>query len=318
MGSLRRIRSKVTRALRYRRFSELGNRDTTPDHEVAVVWGNCQAEPLAEILGSSGLGDNFEVVRVPPVHQISAEEAEILHRLLARTTLLVAQQVRDGYRDLPIGTDDLESRLPSGARTIRIPVLYYEGLFPYQVYIRSGGHLSESAPRTSYADLRTLVAASRGVFGERGVDLAASLRSDAAGVARNEASSRESMASRESHLDIQVSGHLRGSTFHTVNHPGNGILAEIAAEVCGAVGLTPRIVVSQTEYLRDIYSPLESHVLGALGREDAPRDAWRIHARDVEARDIFHAHLEWYRSRPELVRSGMAQYEDKLSRLGLR
>lgn len=115
------------RRTHYRDFYEPG----ADDGPVALVHGNCQAESLRVLLAGSPTFP-YPLVRVPPVHELTADDLEPLSRLLPRTRLLLSQPVRDGYRDLQLGT----SQLVPGGRVLRWPVIRYSVLHPYSAIVR--------------------------------------------------------------------------------------------------------------------------------------------------------------------------------------
>lgn len=317
---MRRLARKVKRRLvmhqRYRRFNALAG-GAGADREIAVVLGNCQSDPLAQLLRSGSVGERYEVVRIPPVHLIDREQTSALHRLMPRVGLFIAQRVRDGYRGLEIGTDELESRLPSQALRVHYPVMYYEGLYPYQVYVRHRGDTSEMAPRTAYSDLRTISAAAQGLFGEEGLAAARSLAASADAIRANAERSLGLLRDREADLEVTASEAVRdGLVFHTVNHPSNELIAHVGDGVASHLEMPHRHGVPAQQFLDDIYSPFRSEVAQALSVDQEPRDAWRIHSKTVDDDEVIRAHLEWFRSRPELIEAAVRQHGRKLEALG--
>jgi len=125
-----------------------------------VVHGNCQAEPPRQLLAATA-SFPFATVALRPVHEMTAEEADLVRRLLRRTAVFVAQPVYNNYQGLAIGTDELQELLPSDARTVRFPVHYHEGLHPFQVHVRVQRY-PVPAPLTAHHDLRFLHCASQG------------------------------------------------------------------------------------------------------------------------------------------------------------
>lgn len=312
---LGRVNRRITRALRYRRFGELA-RGGRHSRDLAIVVGNCQADPLSQLLSTGPLGETFEIVRVPPVHLVDAAQTSLLHRLLPKVTLLITQKVRDDYRGHPVGDRQLEELLSNGARTVRYPVMYYEGDYPYQVYLRHTGHTSESAPLTSYADLRTIAAASRGAKGDEGARLADGLHAPASALQANADRSRQILLEREGEVDVTVSEAVSPLAFHTVNHPSNPLLAHVADGVARHLGSDGVHIAPVDQYLDDIYSPVEEHVLAAVGGDRGDREEWRIRGERVPRRAVFEAHLDWLHSRPELIDAAVKQHAAKLELFG--
>jgi hypothetical protein len=84
----------VSRTAHYQDFYGEPARDGRP---LGLVHGNCQAEALRVLLAGSPTLP-WQLLRVPPVHELEAGDLPHLDRLLAGATLLLAQPVRDGYR----------------------------------------------------------------------------------------------------------------------------------------------------------------------------------------------------------------------------
>src|SRR5205085_7499609 len=99
VGMARAGRSKY----RLRRFERLA-RGEEPRRPLCLVYGNCQAEPLRVLLDESAdFADRYETVRIPPVHEINAVQVGKLQRVLHLASLIVAQPIKDNYRELPLG-----------------------------------------------------------------------------------------------------------------------------------------------------------------------------------------------------------------------
>ena len=135
---------------------------------LCVVYGNCQAEGLGDVLSSSpAFAEEYRVAAIPAVHMLSSSELRDLEQLIAGASLIVAQPVRPGYRGMGLGTDEVTAAAPSGCRVIRFPVLYYQGLFPFQAFVHHGGDNGRShvsAPVTGrHHDLRLLGCAAQGM-----------------------------------------------------------------------------------------------------------------------------------------------------------
>ncbi len=290
----------MSRRAHYRDFYAGPDDDGRP---VGLVHGNCQAEALRVLLAGSPTLP-WQLVRVPPVHELTAEDLPHLERLLGRATLLLAQPVRDGYRGLPLGTAELAGRLASGARVVRWPVVRWTGLHPWQAIVR----LPDGAepPVVPYHDLRTLT-------GREPVrpDLRAAAEQSRAELARRE----------RRDTDVGVSDLLLPlglAAAHTVNHPGNALLQALARRVQEALGCAPDAPDPGRVLLGGIRAPLEPEVLAALGLpEEAVRDSWTVHGEQLPAQVVVQAQRRWYAERPDAVAAGLARHAGRLAALGL-
>ena len=63
-----------------------------------VVWGNCQAAPIAALLSGPLAEHGLSVMTVPPVFEIDAAGLERVRAQLATAALLITQPIRDEYR----------------------------------------------------------------------------------------------------------------------------------------------------------------------------------------------------------------------------
>lgn len=328
MGAVDTARERlraVRHDVRMARLKSIANSPSMPRKPIAIVFGNCQATPLGALLSSSKLfSKEFDVVRVPFVHEINQADTEILRRVLPKTSLYVTQEVRDDYRELPVGTSQLVSLLPQEARTVRFPVLYFEGLYPYQVYLRPASDSSELAPMTDYTDLRYLAFAARGLSDVEAARELAIHAAPAEALRSIRDASIANLYSRESSLDVKMaeevdrSSHLTAS-FHTVNHPSNALLAEMSAQIHGILGLDydRRITPPSKEFLAHNLTPLEASTIEASALHLKSRPDWKIGRHDVTLTDLMALHLAWLRSSPELIATGVEQHKMRLAALNL-
>jgi hypothetical protein len=277
---------------------------------VAVVWGNCQAESLRVLLaGSPTFG--LPTVRVPPVHELEADDLGPLAALLPHVAVLVAQPVRDGYRDLPIGTGELAARLAPDAAVVRVPIVRYVGLHPWSAIIRHRSAPAGVPPVVPYHDLRTLARAAGRPRGP--APAPAALRSVAA-------ASVAELARREGGTDVAVSDLLLpagASAAHTLNHPGNPILVALARRVQAFLGRPGDAADPGRELLGSIEAPVETPVAEALGLDIRPGATWTVDGVAVEPGTVHDAHLGWYRDHPQWIEAGLARHAERMTMLGL-
>lgn len=288
----------MSRDRHYRDFFQGPPRDGRP---LALVHGNCQAEALRVLLDGSP-SFPWQLVRMPPVHELTADDLAPLDRLLQDCTLLVTQPVSQGYRGLPLGSAEVADRLAPGGQVLRWPVIRYSGLHPWQAIVR----LPDGAepPVVPYHDLRTLTGRA-----PASPDLVA-----AAAQSRAELDRRE-----RRDTDVTVSdllSDLGATAVHTVNHPGNALLVGLARRVQEAVGAPPDAADPGRALLGGVRAPLEPVVLAALGLDPAAeRGHWLVDGQPVSS--VSAAHRDWYAARPDAVRAGLARHGERLAVLGL-
>ena len=290
----------MSRRQHYADFYDGPVRDGRP---LGLVHGNCQAEALRVVLaGAAGLP--WQLVRVPPVHELAVEDLPALDALLAQSTLLVAQPVRNGYRGFPLGTAEIVARLAAGASVVRVPIVRDMAVHPWQAIVRVPD--GAEPPVVPYHDLRTLT-------GRAPVD--PDLRAAAA-------ASRAELARREARdCDVGVSDLLPSfgvDAVHVLNHPGNAVLVALARRVQAALGGPVDAADPGRSLLGGIRAPLERSVLQALGLDVArTREHWLVGADTVAASTVVAAQRAWYATRPDVVAEGLRRYADRLPLLGL-
>lgn len=282
--------------------------DHTPPH--VTVVGNCQAESLRKLLHSTGL---IESRRLPPVHEITAADMPALARELAGTDVLISQPVRPDYRGLALGTAQLAELLPAHARTLVFPVLRFDGLMPYHAIIRDPEIPSLNPPVVPYHDLRILCAVAAG--GTEPVNA----RPDEKALRAAAAMSVEQMRRREAaHSAVAMSDYLETSpVWHTVNHPDNATLIELATRV--AAEFLDGAVVRPPDYemLGQTQAPVDPAAARAFGVPVSGRTEWTFRGEAIADADIISAQMQFYRDRPNLVAAGLQRHGDRIAELGL-
>ena len=112
-----------------------------------VVWGNCQAAPIAALLTEPLQAHGWGVRPVAPVFEIDAQGLADVHELMARAAVLVTQPVRDEYSIPGCGSAQLSALMKAAdARVVTIPVTYDSSAFPYQVNAHGAGWPDRRAP----------------------------------------------------------------------------------------------------------------------------------------------------------------------------
>ncbi|MDO5513151.1 WcbI family polysaccharide biosynthesis putative acetyltransferase [Corynebacterium sp.] len=299
---------------RRRHYGDFYQVNPTPRHDdrpFVVVMGNCQAESLRILLDSSGRVDSF---RIPPVHEFTTEDVALLAPVLARADVLVSQPIRDGYRDLPLGTAELAALLPPSAAVIRYPVLRWDGLMPWHAIIRDPADPARNPPVVPYHDLRILAAASRGLDAAVEVDPGAAAFRAAAALSIGQLSSRE-----DHHGTVRVSDHLETApVWHTINHPSNESLAFMAQRVLDEIVDDGRVTApADREMLGGLQAPVDAGAARALGVSVAGRAQWTAAGEPLDWPLLVAAQLEFYRAHPQVVAAGLERHAERLALLGL-
>ena len=297
----------LPRAWHYGEF--YGLRPLPQDKPLLVVHGNCQAESVRVLLGSSP--DAACVgIRIPPVHELAADEVPFLERLLRRTAILVVQPIADDYHDLPLGTAQVAAAAHD-ALTVIFPVFRYQGLFPFQAVFHHA--TAGDPPVVPYHDLRTLLTASgqRHRLPEPGPEQVQALSEWSI----EQLHRREASAGAVPVSDlIEAAGHRAANV---INHPGNPVLVGLARRLQEALGWPVDAVDPGRELLDGIHAPLRADVLDALGwgSSGATQD-WVVNGKPISDESIVAAHLDWYAARPEVVAEALDRCAEQLQLLG--
>ncbi|GAB2909539.1 hypothetical protein GCM10027047_04650 [Rhodococcus aerolatus] len=290
--------------------------DPADDRPLWLVHGNCQAEALRVVLATAPDAP-YRTVRIPPVHELTADDVPHLAALLGRTGVLLSQPVRDDYRDLPLGTDQLAALLPAGARVLRWPVVRFTGLHPWQAIIRNPANRSLDPPVVPYHDLRTVAAA----LTPGALAPLAAFPATAEGIRTVGDAAVAELARRETaHADVGVSDVLDGlgtAAAHTLNHPGNAVLAVLAQRVQAGLGAPVGTTDPGRVLLGGVRAPLEAAVLAARGLPGPPRPTWVVGGQDVDPAHVHAVQAQAYRDDPGWLTAATARHRVTMETLGL-
>ncbi|WP_083709576.1 WcbI family polysaccharide biosynthesis putative acetyltransferase [Leifsonia sp. ALI-44-B] len=300
-----------------------GSGDARP---IGVIMGNCQAESLRVALGD----EDVRFLRVPPVHELEADDMPLLARILARTDVFVTQPIRDDYRGLPLGSEQMRALLPTGARTTTVPVIRFAGLYPFQAIIRPPSDTSLVPPVVPYHDLRLVAEAARraglvdpsmggsSMSGGANIDRGSVTESQIHAIA--DESIRQLRSREKAHDTVVVSDLFLKPDFslmRTVNHPGNTVWTALAERVRARLGLADVSVTLTRELLDNIHAPRDQAVIDAWGLDAEARSTWTVGGLDIDPVELREAHLAWYAEHPDAVTAGLTRHALALSTLGL-
>ena len=282
-----------------------------------IVWGNCQAEPLADLLRAPLGRHGYDVLSVPPVYLLDAPTLAHVRDVMTRAAVLITQPVSDDYHLPGCGTASISALLPPQARVITFGVAHHTGAFPYQSNAHGGDGARVLAPVTDYHDLRAVIAAERGMTV---AEAAAWWPQPAAGTVQRAASvATTELARRESTLDIRIGAELlQPGALWTMTHPSNALLVRIAQEVLALLEIVETVEAPQREYLGQRRAPIEPAVAAALGwPSSAVRERWVVDGQPRELEDVLEQQLATYAARPDIVTDTLQRQSIRLRQLGL-
>ena len=294
---------------------------TVEPGSVGFVWGNCQAESMRRMVAPAGAEHGVEFVRLPPVFEMDEAEVGRLHALVGVAGVLVTQPVKDEYRVPGCGSEQLVALLPAGARVVRVPATYYEGLFPWQVHAHDAAGARVDAVGTDYHDLRLLDAAVRGWTVEQAVARVEELEPDADAVRDLARRSQAELRRRNAALDVDTTGAVvagGAEAMWTVDHPANATLRAVGAGVLATLGWPGEPDVPDHQMLGELRTPLQAAVLIALDLDPvAARPRWSLAGRDVPWAELAAAQLAQYADAPDVASRAVDRFADRRAALGL-
>ncbi|MDZ7932034.1 WcbI family polysaccharide biosynthesis putative acetyltransferase [Rhodococcus sp. NPDC076796] len=286
------------------------------DRPLLLVWGNCQAEAL-RILLDSDPDMPLRTVRIPPVHELESSDLPHVDRLVRQASVLLTQPVRAGYRSLPLGVPDLAEALAPDATVVRWPVLRYAGLHPFQVIVRHPSDPAAVPNMVPYHDLRTILAAHRGLGSDADWDVTVSED----GLRRAAEESLDELRRRERRdTDIVASDLFRdagSNATHTINHATNPVLGALAQRILDHLDTGSTVRDPGRELLGGVRAPVEERVLKALGLQGDPRPNWSVDGAELSPDSVHRAHLQWYADHPEFVGAALERHAELIRALGL-
>ena len=278
-----------------------------------IVIGNCQAQALEIMLSTNEAFTNrFELVSFPAVHEIAEGLVPELHRAVADASVVIAQQIDDGYRDgLGLGTDTIAG-LAGSAAIVRWPSVFWAGYFPDLFYLRDAAGQPVVDGPFDYHDRAVLQAYASGM----GVAATCRLLEDpdrASGALESAASATAELGVRGRDCDIHITSFIDAHfqeelLFFTLNHPANRLLGFIAQQITEFIGIPGRVEHGQIldEVLGSTFYPLHASHVRALGLRfgaevEAGRIPFKIRGVTYEAPQAVQAFFDYYRANPQLV-----------------
>ena len=249
------------------------------ERPLAVVYGNCTAEPLRCLLADSlAFSEAYRTEPIPAVHEIaSLDTVARVRETMAEAKLVIYQPIRDDYRGMPVGSDQITAAAPPDARRLTFPALFYDGIFPYQAYVRATDNSRDDIPHLAAYESR--------------LDIRVTDRLFSAG--------------------------LHHRSFFTVDHPTNGSLVEIAGRIHAALGLPYDAAPPAHPLVGSYQAPLDADVIAALDLPTRPGTSWTVMDRAVPREQLLAEHLEHYARQPDSVAAAVEEHDERMRVLGL-
>ncbi len=263
--------------------------DARPQADVAIVLGNCQAESLRIAMS----GSDLPTVRIPPVHELTADDLPFLDRVLDGARVVVTQPIRDDYRGLPVGTRQLAGRLSGSTSMIVVPIVRHRALHPVQAVVRFPDVAVTDPPLVAYHDLRLIAEALRSPLQALTPDRVRRIAADSTAALR----ARETSAGAVPVSDVFARPHA--DLLRTINHPGNPVFVELARRVRERLGLLAELPPIGRPLLSSVVAPIEPVVVEAWQLETPPDPYWTVEGERIHVDVVAEAHRRWYREHPD-------------------
>lgn len=277
------------------------------------VYGNCQANPLGNILQTNAeFAESWEFVPFPkPSFELRQGDWEDIEKLLGELDLFITQNVGESHGIF--ASSNLANHLKAGGKVVRIPNAYFSGYMPEVVYFRAGEpHVTKFC---DYHDANFLA-----FFMEDPVN-AVQKAVDAATdksqytqefVLANAMASINELKRREEECDVTVSDYIEQNwrndiLFYSMNHPKRKVLSHIASNVLGLLGQKSRDLKGDYEHLDNTRLPVYESIRAILNNNVE----WQLSVsrQELELEDYYSGHARVLRSiQPEFLRSAYKKF----------
>jgi len=278
------------------------------------VYGNCQANPLGNVLQTNAeFAESWEFVPFPkPSFELRKGDWEDVEMLLSELDLFITQNVGESHGIF--SSSNLASHLKANAKVIRIPNAYFSGYMPEVVYFRAGEPYVTKF--CDYHDANFLA-----FFMEDPVNAvqktvkAATNRSHYSEefVLDNAMTSISELKRREEECDVFVSDYIEKNwrndiLFYSINHPRTVVLSHMASQILKLLNQSTGDVHDDYEYLDYTRPPIYESVKGVLQKTID----WQITVinQEIQLVDYFKGHARVLRSlEPKFLRDAYGKFK---------
>jgi hypothetical protein len=220
-----------------------------------IVYGNCQIEPLKFLLlKSKKFSDYFTYSSgIKPVHLLRPEDTTQVITVLKNIDCFIYQKVGLAYGDF--STDPLMGYLKDSCHRICVPNSFFRGYNPETIYFKVNG--KKISGFCDYHDANVLREWIRGASLEK---MERMLRNpdyySKSFISQNAEESLNELEKRESECDITISDFIKSNwidqkLFHTINHPSNNLLIEMANRILKIIGI-PKLDKTELDIKKEL------------------------------------------------------------------
>jgi hypothetical protein len=278
------------------------------------VYGNCQANPLGNILQTNTeFAENWEFVPFPkPSFELRQGDWNDIENLLGELDLLITQNVGDSHGIF--ASSNLANHLKAGGTVVRIPNAYFSGYMPEVVYFRSGEpHVTKFC---DYHDANFLSFFMQDPVNavQKAVDAATDKSQYTEEfVLKNAQASINELKRREEDCDVIVSDYIEKNwrndiLFYSMNHPKRVVLHHIASNILKLLGQHSFDLQGNYEHLDNTRLPVYESVRAVLS--DDIEWSLSVNRQELELKDYYAGHARVLRAlEPNFLREAYDNFK---------
>ncbi len=277
------------------------------------VYGNCQADPLGNILQTnSEFSDNWEFVQFPkPSFALRADDWVEIENLMSTLDLFITQNVGESHGIF--ASENLVKHMKPETRVIRIPNAYFSGYMPEVVYFRAGEpHVTKFCDYHDENFLALFMADPVNAVEKAVVKVEDPVTYSSERVLENARASIDELARREEECDITVSDYIaehwkEDILFYSMNHPKRTVLSHMASNIMVALGQESSDVKGKYEHLNNNRPPVYESVKNVLNKDID----WQVvvNQQEISLESYYQGHAKVLRSlEPEFLRKAYKKF----------
>ena len=277
------------------------------------VYGNCQADPLGNILQTnSEFSDNWEFVQFPkPSFALRADDWVEIEKLMSTLDLFITQNVGESHGIF--ASDNLAKHMKPEARVIRVPNAYFSGYMPEVVYFRAGEpHVTKFCDYHDENFLALFMADPVNAVEKAVAKVKDPVTYSSEHVLENARASLDELARREEECDITVSDYIAEHwkddiLFYSMNHPKRTVLSHMASKIMVALGQESSDVKGNYEHLNNTRLPVYESVKRVLNKDIE----WQVSVgqQEIALESYYQGHAKVLRSlEPEFLRKAYKKF----------
>lgn len=277
----------------------------------AIISGNCQAPPLADMLGMhTGFNAEYDIIEtLPAIHLMPPELQNIVaNDLLPKIDLFITQNILN--KNFPLRTEAIAS---IAKNTIVFPTFYFSAYFPDLIYLKHNGATIRDEPLSDY---HSALVVSFFVKRKSAEECASALKSGNWIGNRYEQATLElfeTLHEREKSWDVKVIDQIQKAykkklLFHTINHPDESLLHYTANSILGMLemkSLGQDIIDKTSTAMSSTKWIINDWILSGLPKGQGSHDTFLINNNNISIHDFVLLHYNYYAKNIHIVKSNL-------------